>query len=177
MLRKATNLINLPVLETINHQRLGKAVNFIVDPARQKIGALVMNYGSWFNPGQFVSTVDIIELGPNAVLIRERGAVVPSEELGLLRDYINQRINLLGFKAVTLNKKILGRVTDFLFDETDFAINRYHIKGSKGELIIESNKVARIEPDKKTIVFQETELAILKKESITASRLVSLDSR
>jgi len=177
MLRKATNLINLPILGTTTQKRLGRVLDFVVEPHQQKIKALVLTYGNWLSPGRFISTADIARLGANAILVREEGAMVSAKELGLLQNYIRQKTNLLGFNAVAPTGKKIGRIRDFLFDEIDFAINRYQVQGDRGELIIESNKVIRIDAAKKIIVFQETELAPLKKETIKIPRAVSLNSR
>jgi len=88
--------------------------------------------------------------------------VTPSEVVSLPK-LIRQRHKVLGNPVVTQSKKILGRVSEVLFETTDSTIQRIYVEPSllgalkQPDLIISADKIIQITPRK--IVVQNDDYA------------------
>lgn len=165
-LRRITDIHQLPVLDLETGEMLGEIVSWIVNPASQKLAAFTLTkFGAW-QKMKVVVPVDIVEYAPKMIVVQSRDAVITPDEIAGLVELLNNRMELTGFRAETETGKLLGTVSDFVFDVISSTIQQYYIQpptvlgALTSDWILPANRVLRIE--KNRLVFPDDILTVTK---------------
>jgi uncharacterized protein YrrD len=163
-LRRITDIHQLPVLDLETGDMLGEVVSWIINPLQQKLAAFTLtNFGVW-QKMKVIVPIDIVEYAPKMIVVQSQSAVIVPDEIAGLLELIDSRMELTGFRAETENGKLLGTVSDFVFDVIGSTIQQYYIQPStilrtiKSDWILPANRVIRIE--KNRLVFPDDILIV-----------------
>jgi uncharacterized protein YrrD len=80
-LRRATDLLGLPVIDIATGKELGTAIDILCDSRWQAQG-IILETKSWFGPGRFIEWDDVLSFGEDAVTIKDEAlvSVMPESE-------------------------------------------------------------------------------------------------
>lgn len=165
-LRRITDIHQLPVLDLETGEMLGEVVSWVVSPAQQKLAAFTLTkFGTW-QKMKVVVPADIVEYAPKMIVVQSQAAVVAPDEIAGLAEFLKNRMELTGFRAETETGKLLGTVSDFVFDIIGSTIQQYYIQPPTilgrlaSDWILPASRVVRIE--KNRLVFPDDILTVIK---------------
>jgi uncharacterized protein YrrD len=164
-LRRITDIHQLPVLDLETGEMLGEVVSWVVNPIQQKLVAFTLTkFGMW-QKMKVVVPADVVEYAPKMIVVQSQTAVIVPDEIAGLAELLDSRTELTGFRAETETGKLLGVVSDFVFDVIGSTIQQYYIQPStilgaiKSDLILPASRVIRIE--KNRLVFPDDILTVM----------------
>lgn len=152
MLKAISEVIGSKLVDLDKSQTIGEVVNWVVNPAERKLSALIVKPTGIFTKTMVVTTTDIVEYGPQMVVVKNQAAVVAPEEVAGLPQLLKSRHRVMGERVETAGGKLIGRVEDVLFETTDSTLQKFYIKPTllglvtRPDVIIGIDKVVRIEP-------------------------------
>lgn len=152
-LRRISEIQQLPVMDIESGEILGEVVSWTIQPTAGKIAAFILERPRLWKKAQVIVPPDIIEYGPRMVVVKNIEAVVEPDEIVGLPELLTRPIAVVGFLALTESGKILGRVTDFVFEIISSTIQQYYVQPPggldswRGEYILPAGKLIRIEKD------------------------------
>lgn len=171
-LKQISTIGDMPVLDLETGSVLGRVVNWVVHPKDQRLAALLLDRSFLFQKWPVIVPADIAEYAPRMIVARDKEVVIAAQEVVGLPELINRKLSLTGFRAETDKGKVLGTVSDFVFDTITSRIQKYHIQpnrltgGLHGGLILPASKVVGIK--KRRLVFAD---------DVTASRATIREER
>lgn len=115
-MRKACELIGLPVLDMKIGKRLGRVKDLIIDGNWLAQG-LLLDYKQWFAPARYVSWDGVGVFGDDAVMVKERSSVRKYEPEPDHYFLVLGKRKIKGLPLVTEEGVYLGRVEDVYFSE------------------------------------------------------------
>jgi len=157
MLKPISEIMGAKLVDLDNCQNMGKVVNWVINPDKKQISALLVKPVGIFAQTLAVSTFDIVEYGPKMVIIKNHSALVAPGELLHLPKRLRQKNRVMGSPVITVSGKKLGNIEDVLFETTDSTLQKIYIKSgllgilTQPDLIIGVDKIISIE-QKKIIV-------------------------
>ena len=169
MLKEVSSLKNMPLVSLSSDKRLGEASDFVFDPESGKFLAFSVGSPLPFHPVKFVSSSDIYEISSGAIWVRDDSALLELDEMVRVKNIKNQKIKVLGNKAITESGRKLGRVSDVVIDIDTLFIAKIYIGSGfvdtlvKGDLIIPISKILGI-TKKAVIVSDDIEKEKIKQE-------------
>lgn len=165
-LRRITDIHQLPVLDLETGEMLGEIVSWVVNPSQQKLAAFTLTkFGAW-QKMKVIVPADIVEYAPKMIVVQSQAAVIAPDEIAGLMELLKDRIEITGFRAETETGKLLGTVSDFVFDVIGSTIQQYYIQpptvlgAITSDWILPANRVVRIE--KNRLVFPDDILMVTK---------------
>ncbi len=163
-LRQITDIHQLPVLDLETGEMLGEVVSWLINPVQQKLVAFTLTkFGAW-QKMKVVVPSDIVEYAPKMIVVQTQSAIITPDEIAGLLELIDNRMELTGFRAETENGKLIGTVSDFVFDVIGSTIQQYYIQpptvlgALSSDWILPADRVTRIE--KNRLVFPDDILMV-----------------
>lgn len=145
------------VVDLDNCSALGIVTNWVINPDKKQISALLVKPAGVFTRILAVPTIDIVEYGPKMIIIKNHSALVAPGEILHLPKLIRKKRRVIGNLVITTSGKKLGSVEDLLFETIDSTLQKLYITSgllgilSHPDLIIGADKIVSIE-QKKIIV-------------------------
>ncbi len=163
-LRHITDVHQQPVLDLETGEMLGHVSSWVINPASQKVVAFTLTKLRGWQGTRVVVPADIVEYAPEMIVVQSQNAVIVPDEVAGLAELLDKHLELIGFRAETESGKLLGVVSDVVFDTIASTIWQYYIQSLSivgtmtGNLILSANRVLRIE--KRRIVFPDDILVV-----------------
>lgn len=151
MLKPISEVMGARLVDLDKSQTLGEVINWVVDPDRKQISALIIKPVGIFTRTMAITTVDIVEYGPKMVVVKNQDALVPPSEIVHLPKLMRQKQRVIGSPVVTTSGKKLGQVEDLLFETSDSSIQKLYVRPgllgmlNRPDLIIGADKIVAIE--------------------------------
>lgn len=115
-MRKAQDIIGLPVIEIETGKQIGTAKDFLIDTDWNLQGVL-LETKSWFSAPRYVKWDHIIAFGTDAITIPD-GQCIQSLEADIELNYLEHGTSKLkGLPIITVNGNQLGLMEDVYFGE------------------------------------------------------------
>ena len=126
-MRKGRNIIGKDVLGLDDGSKLQDVTDLIVDPAGQRLVALVVDEGGLMSSARVVPIEAVSAFGKDAVVIQGAGAIISTSDNDALRSIVDADEKILGKKVFTTDGDEQGSVADIYFDETTGAVLGYEL--------------------------------------------------
>lgn len=114
LLRKALDIIGLPVLEIESGKEMGHVRDVLFDDQWVVRGVLLENK-TWFTLGKYIPDAHIVAYGEDAVTISNSEAIAAVEHDQLYHGILTGNSRMKGVPVVTSNGNQLGLVEDVYF--------------------------------------------------------------
>jgi len=153
--------MNARLVDLDNSQVLGEVTNWVIDPDKKQISALMVKPAGMLARLRAVSTADIVEYGPKIVVVKNASVLVDPNEIVHLPPLLRRKQHVIGSPVITASGKKLGGVEDVLFETTDSSIQKIYVQPgilgmfNQPDLIIPIDKVIAIE-SKKIVVTDDS---------------------
>lgn len=161
-LRRISDIQQTPILDLETGDILGQILDWYVNPQQQRVVAYLVSHPTLWRKAKIIVPADIVEYGPKMVIVRDREALITSDEIVGLATLVADGMNLLGFRAETESGKLLGLVSDFVIEIVGGTIQQYEIKSPtligalQNNLLLAANQVVRV--DQYRLVFPDSVL-------------------
>ncbi|PYI53464.1 PRC-barrel domain-containing protein [Paenibacillus flagellatus] len=128
-MRRAQDIMGLPVIEIEAGKQVGTAKDFLIDRDWNLQGVLLESK-HWFASPRYVAWDDIVSIGADAVTIGNEEAVRSWDDESDTFGLLNGNFKLKGMPVITVNGDQLGLVEDVYFGEKmDKKIVGYELSG------------------------------------------------
>lgn len=168
-MRKGKSVIGKDVLSLEDGSKLEKVNDVIVDPAGERLVALVVDEGGLIASARVVPIEEVSSFGRDAVVVRGHGSIISTSESEALRAIVDQDEKILGKKVFTVEGDEQGSVADIYFDESTGAVMGYEVSGgllgdaSKGTSYLPTEDITTIGTD---VVYVQPEVATVLDEQV-----------
>ncbi|MFA5270160.1 MAG: PRC-barrel domain-containing protein [Patescibacteria group bacterium] len=152
MLKAISEVVGSRLVDLDKSQAIGEVVNWVVNPDERKLSALVVRLNGLFPKNMLVTTADIIEYGPQMVVVKNQLSVVTPDEVVGMPKLLKSKFRLIGGRVETKSRKLIGQVEDIMFETTDSSLQKLYVKPNllglvtRPDVIIGIDRVLLIEP-------------------------------
>jgi uncharacterized protein YrrD len=115
-LRKARDLIGLPVLAVDSGKQVGNAKDLLIDPTWHIMG-IVLDTKYWFSSLRYVEKTNIIACGEDAITIPNENAIHKLDDDINLYAFIGRNGGIKGLPVITVGGHQLGMVEDVYLEQ------------------------------------------------------------
>lgn len=163
MLKPISEVLGARVVDLDDCSALGTVSNWVINPDKKQISALLIKPAGVFTRTLAIPTIDIVEYGPKMIVIKNHSALVNPGEILHLPKLIRKKHRVIGNIVITVSGKKLGTVEDLLFETIDSTLQKIYITSgilgilSQPDLIIGADKIVSIE-QKKIVVQDDSNL-------------------
>ena len=128
-MRKGSDLIGKPVVSFDTGEQFEKIQDLIFDQNNNQLLGFVVDEGGWFSGARVLPLNRVQALGPDAVIVPDKKAVIPADNEPAFRSILERNNILKGTKIVTTDGKDLGSLVDLYFDEQTGVVEGYEASG------------------------------------------------
>ena len=128
-MRKGTDIIGKNVIAMDTGEKLDTISDLIFDQNTNQLLGFVVDEGGWFSEAKVLPLQNVQTIGPDAILIANRGGVVESTRVPAIQQILQRNNILKGTKVMTTDGRDLGTLADLYFDEHTGRIEGYDVSG------------------------------------------------
>ncbi len=126
MLRLADQFNGMPILSIHAGQPIANVSSLLIKAQNLSIAGFYCQQTGG-EPPTILQPTDIREINKNGLIINHEEDFSAPEDLLRLQDVVEMNFQLLGKPVITESKKKLGKVTNFVIDETSWKIVKLHV--------------------------------------------------
>lgn len=115
-MRKAKDIVGLPIIEIETGRQAGTAKDFLVDSSWMIQGVL-LETKHWFSSPKYIAWDELISVGEDAITIPNEVAILQLKETSGLFCMMSGANKIMGLPMITINGHQLGIVEDVYFGE------------------------------------------------------------
>lgn len=128
-MRKGSDLLSKPVVAFDTGEELYRIQDLIFDQNSNQLLGLLVDEGGWFGSARVLPLQNVQSIGPDAVIIPARKAIVNAEQVPQIKRILDRKNVLKGTKIMTTDGRDLGTLSDLYFDEDSGTIEGYEVSG------------------------------------------------
>lgn len=106
----------LPVVSIADGEEIGIVEDFIIDPARRSIVAIVIKDKYWFKGPKAVAFSLIHSIGNFAITIENSSSVVELMEMDELVNLLEKKVEIVNSKVITKSGRMIGFIKEYTID-------------------------------------------------------------
>lgn len=114
MLRRAQDIIGLPVIEVATGQRLATVEDFLLDE-EWNLQGILLDSKHWFSSPRYIRWEDLISIGQDAVTISDEKAILQYDNDLFLHSLLTGNEKITGLPVMTVSGHQLGILEDVYF--------------------------------------------------------------
>jgi len=127
--QKVSNLIGLPVLETVTGTQIGMVEEVLLDVDQAVIRGVMIDSENWFFKAFGVSFEDLFSIGRDALMVRGSEVIKDLADLSSLSNIYRLK-DLVNKQIFTETGFMLGVLVDVVFDAATGEIRSYQVSDS-----------------------------------------------
>ncbi|HSK51407.1 MAG TPA: PRC-barrel domain-containing protein [Clostridia bacterium] len=168
-MRKGKSVIGKDVLSLEDGAKLEKVTDLILDPAGQRLVALVVDEGGLMSSARVVPIEEVSSFGKDAVVVRGHESIITTSQDPALKEIVDHDERILGKKVFTIEGDEQGSAADVYFDEATGAVLGYEVSGgllgdvSKGTSYLATEEITTIGTD---VIYIRPETAVVLEEQV-----------
>jgi uncharacterized protein YrrD len=144
MLLELSKLQNSPVGSFDEGGLVGVVRQVIVDKDEAKVIGFLVKLKGIMAPTRAVSFQDVIDIDQAGIVVRSAESLVEQDEIVRISEILKTNFNLIGLRALSKEKKYLGRVYDALIESTSGDVMRIYVKHLFNDYVFESSQIEEI---------------------------------
>ncbi len=149
-MRRAREIIGLPVLTFDTGRKVHEVKDILIDPEENVVLALLVDEGGWASEAKVVPFDGIHSIGPDAVVIENERAVIPVSANRRIHAALGKDRIVIGTRVFTEDGRDLGTVDDVIIDEGTGTVGGYEVTGG---FFADTARGKRFMPAPKTLTF------------------------
>lgn len=161
-MKKAHDIIGLPLLSVDEAKELGQIREILIDPSVAKVKYLMIMDDKWYFGAKIVSFDRILSIGQDAITVRKVEDLQMLPEVQDAIELAERDIKIVGARVFTEKGENMGMVLEYYINPDDGQIVRYELEGVNGPIIMDNPEI--ISFGTKALVVKE---AIVAKEEKT----------
>lgn len=157
MLIPYSKIIGSPVVDFVGQNIIGKVSEVVIKKSDISVYGFVLESGLFSQP-KVVSSLDIVELSLEAVVVNEPESIVKLSESVRLKEAIEKKYCGIDQRVYTKSGKKFGKVLDYFVESENLSIIRFFVKNFLMERIITRDNI--MEFNKRKIIVRDTDSRI-----------------
>ena len=153
MLILFSKFVGLPVIELENQLRVATTHDIVVEPKSGKVLGFLVKTGGLMPKEQLVSSHDLAQLLPTALLIHNADKVTEIDEVIRIEELYKKRFGLISKRVRTKSGKHIGRVEDFLISTDSMMLFKLYLRHMFSDRIIPFTAIIKI--DQREIIVKD----------------------
>ncbi|KAM3090471.1 PRC-barrel domain-containing protein [Phormidesmis sp. 146-35] len=172
-MRKGSDVLGKVIVAFDTGKRIARVQDLIFDQTANQLLGFLVSEGGLFQSPQVVSWQNIQAIGPDAIVIPDKTAIVSAKRVPEIQSVLVNKLVLKGDRILTTDGRYLGLIVDLYFDEQSGTIEGYEASGGlfadaySGRSFIPAPKTVNIGED---ITFVPPETADLMAEQVGGIR-------
>lgn len=126
---KGSDIIGLPVVTFDSGEKIEKVTDVVFDHSAGQVIAFLVDEGGWFSSARVVPFEALQTVGPDAVIVPARSAVVEAGRLPAVAQILERDNVLKGTKIMTTDGRDLGSMRDLYFDQETGRVEGFEVSG------------------------------------------------
>jgi sporulation protein YlmC with PRC-barrel domain len=171
MLLELSKLQNLSVGSFDEGDLIGVVKKVIIDKEDANVIGFVVKRHGFFGAIKAASFQDVVDIDRAGIVLRSAEALVDQNEIVRIAQIISSKFNLIGLRAISKEKKYLGRVYDGLIDSTTGDITRLYVKHLLNEYVFERNQIDEITNTEVRLKTEKRQRAKKQAEMVTEAKI------
>lgn len=149
MLKLSTTLLNQPVMSLRTGGQIAIALEPIINPNNLKIEGFYCQ-DKFSKDRLILLSRDIRDIVPQGMAVNDHEVLSTPAELVRLKDVLETGFQLLGKPVSTVNKKRLGKVNDYAYEEETMYVQKLYVSQSllkslgTGQISVERSRIVEI---------------------------------
>lgn len=128
-MRKGSDLIGKGIIAYDTGEKIDSIEDLVFDQNTNQLLGFVVDEGGWTRSARVLPLQSVQSIGPDAVIVPARGAVVPAERVPSMYRILERDNILKGTKILTTDGRDLGTMVDLYFDEATGQVEGYEVSG------------------------------------------------
>ena len=128
-MRRAKDVIGLTILSLSSGRKLGSVKDVLFDPETNRILAVLVDEGGWFDKARVVPFGSIRSFGRDAVIVPDDTVVVPADSDPVIKRALDRGKVVVGMEVYTTDGRYLGKIDEFVFAEQTGQVQGFEISG------------------------------------------------
>jgi len=149
-MRRAKELIGLPVLTFDTGRKIREVKDILIDPEENLVLALLVDEGGWASEAKVLPFDQIHSIGPDAVIVETERAIIPASASRRIHAALGKDRIIIGTRVFTEDGRDLGTVDDVFLDEKTGRVSGYEVSGG---FFADTARGKRFMPAPKTLTF------------------------
>ena len=152
-MRNGTDVINKPIITFLDGRQVGRVHDLIFDHKRNLILGFLADEGGWFSSAKVLPLERVKTIGADAVVVETEDAIMLADEHIEMREILETSMVVRGTKLMTESGKLVGTLSDLLFDEVSGRVESYEVSGGlfadmyNGRSLVPANASLRLGKD------------------------------
>lgn len=149
MLKLSSTLINQPVMSLRTGGQIATALEPIINPNNLKIEGFYCQ--DRFTKDKLVLlSQDVRDIVPQGLAVNDHEVLSAPGELVRLKEILETGFEIMGKPVVTVNKKRIGKVNDFAYEEATMFVQKLYVSQNllksfgTGQISVERNRIVEI---------------------------------
>lgn len=128
-MRKAKEIIGLPVLTFSDGSRIDTVKDVLFDPASNRVLAFLVDEGGWFDEARVIPFNRVHSIGPDAIIIEDRRDVIPASRDRSVTRALRENKVISNMRVYTEDGRDLGTIGDMFLDPQTGEVTGYEVSG------------------------------------------------
>ena len=128
-MRRAKDVIGLTILSLSSGRKLGSVKDVLFDPETNRILAVLVDEGGWFDKARVVPFGSIRSFGRDAVIVPDDTVVVPADSDPVIKRALDRGKVVVGMEVYTTDGRYLGKIDEVVFDEQTGQVQGFEVSG------------------------------------------------
>ena len=124
----ASDVIGRQITVRDGGHNVGRIKDLVVDSTGKQVIGIVLSDGM-FSSSRVAPWKAVQAFGPDSVVIDTAGSVLRAQDIPDIKAVLDKKTRIKGLKLLTTAGKELGKIADFIFDETAGGISGYELSG------------------------------------------------
>ncbi|MGQ9674046.1 MAG: PRC-barrel domain-containing protein [Chloroflexota bacterium] len=128
-MRRAKDVIGLPVLTFRTGRKIDEVKDILFDPEHNRILALLTDDAGWFTDARVIPFDQVKSLGRDAVIVEDETAEIPASSRSDVRRAIEGKRIIINMRVFTEDGRDIGTIGDMFLDEKTGEVLGYEVSG------------------------------------------------
>jgi len=145
-MRSGDAIVGLPVMDLATGNQVGVVKKLVFNRSQDRLLGIVIDEGGWFRDARVIPFEAVRQLGENAVILTDAGAILAVEEQSRLKTFIAENSSIKGMRVITESGKEIGVVDEIMFDPAAGTVEAFRISGGLLQDLVEGKGVLPVPP-------------------------------
>ncbi|WP_273130796.1 PRC-barrel domain-containing protein [Bacillus weihaiensis] len=131
-MKKAKELLHLPVICIANGKQLGIIKDLLINPDESLVHYLIIGQDDWQVQFQALSYDEVTGVGEFAVMVENQASILGLDDI----PYLNKMVSLIGSQVITTGGEHSGTISDYFFNLEDGKLESLLIQSANNKLLL-----------------------------------------
>ncbi|PGT87733.1 MULTISPECIES: PRC-barrel domain-containing protein [Bacillaceae] len=149
-MKKAKELLHLPVISISEGKQLGMIKDLIINPEDKSVNYLIIGQDDWQVSLNALTYDNVVGVGDSAVMIEKKNSIIGLDDI----PFLNKMVPLIGSQVITRGGEHSGVISDYYFNEENGHLESLLIHSANNKFFLPIENVLYL--GKERVITNET---------------------